>query len=75
MAVAAIHEIIPGDPNATPDVAWREKINKQIKAESDRLETELKGYKNNLIKESIRVGDSNSVQGLEADKPSTDGLR
>ncbi|KAI4142047.1 MAG: hypothetical protein L6R39_005103 [Caloplaca ligustica] len=56
MAVAAIHEIIPGDPNATPDVAWREKINKQIKAESDRLETELKGYKNNLIKESIRMG-------------------
>lgn len=54
-AVSAIREIMPGDRNATPDVAWKEKVNKQIKAESDRLETELKGYKNNLIKESIRV--------------------
>jgi hypothetical protein len=32
-----------------------EKKNKQNKAETTRLEHELKGYKNNLIKESIRV--------------------
>ncbi|KAL8762696.1 MAG: hypothetical protein Q9184_001350 [Pyrenodesmia sp. 2 TL-2023] len=55
-AVSAIMEIMPGDRHATPDVAWKEKVNKQIKAESDRLETELRGYKNNLIKESIRMG-------------------
>ncbi|KAL8722909.1 MAG: hypothetical protein Q9225_000679 [Loekoesia sp. 1 TL-2023] len=55
-AVSAIREIVPGDPSATPDLSWKEKINKQVKAESDRLETELKGYKNNLIKESIRMG-------------------
>ena len=30
-------------------------MGKQSKAETDRLELELKGYKNNLIKESIRV--------------------
>ncbi|KAI4197095.1 MAG: hypothetical protein LQ346_003073 [Caloplaca aetnensis] len=55
-AVSAIREIMPGDRNVTADVAWKEKVQKQIKAESDRLETELKGYKNNLIKESIRMG-------------------
>lgn len=53
--VAAIREILPGDINAVSDSAWIDRTNKQVKAESDRLETELKGYKNNLIKESIRV--------------------
>jgi COP9 signalosome complex subunit 1 len=37
------------------DSAWMEKKDKQNRAESTRLEHELKGYKNNLIKESIRV--------------------
>jgi COP9 signalosome complex subunit 1 len=37
------------------DLAWMEKKYKQNKAETTRLEHELKGYKNNLIKESIRV--------------------
>jgi 26S proteasome subunit RPN7 len=37
------------------DSAWMEKKDKQNKAETARLEHELKGYKNNLIKESIRV--------------------
>lgn len=30
-------------------------MQKMVKAETDRLEHELRGYKNNLIKESIRV--------------------
>ncbi|KAL8724174.1 MAG: hypothetical protein Q9166_008100 [cf. Caloplaca sp. 2 TL-2023] len=54
--IAAIREILPGDVNAAPDLAWIERTNKQVRAESDRLEAELKGYKNNLIKESIRMG-------------------
>jgi hypothetical protein len=37
------------------DSAWMEKKDKQNRAETTRLEHELKGYKNNLIKESIRV--------------------
>jgi COP9 signalosome complex subunit 1 len=37
------------------DPAWMERKDKQNKAETTRLEHELKGYKNNLIKESIRV--------------------
>lgn len=37
------------------DSVWVEQKGKQNKVESARLEHELKGYKNNLIKESIRV--------------------
>ncbi|KAA6415329.1 MAG: COP9 signalosome complex subunit 1 [Lasallia pustulata] len=56
IAVATLREIAPTDPDATPDLGWIERMNKQVKAETDRLELELKGYKNNLIKESIRMG-------------------
>jgi COP9 signalosome complex subunit 1 len=45
----------PNDPEAQRDEAWIEAIEKANKAETSRLESELKGYKNNLIKESIRV--------------------
>ncbi|KAL9604857.1 MAG: hypothetical protein Q9219_000305 [cf. Caloplaca sp. 3 TL-2023] len=55
--MTAIREIIPEDPCAVQDLSWREKVDAQVKAETDRLEAELKGYKNNLIKESIRVFD------------------
>ncbi|KAL8944198.1 MAG: hypothetical protein Q9216_000622 [Gyalolechia sp. 2 TL-2023] len=55
-ALSVIRDLNPGDPLAIPDLSWKDKISKQVKAESDRLETELKGYKNNLIKESIRMG-------------------
>lgn len=47
--------LAPGDKDGIVDQAWVEKREKQNKAESNRLEAELKGYKNNLIKESIRV--------------------
>ena len=43
------------DVDGQADLAWVEKKEKQNKAETTRLEHELKGYKNNLIKESIRV--------------------
>jgi len=42
-------------PSAAPDLNWVDTKQRQVKAETDRLEGELKGYKNNLIKESIRV--------------------
>jgi COP9 signalosome complex subunit 1 len=45
------------DSYGTADLAWMEKKQKVNKAETNRLEHELKGYKNNLIKESIRVSD------------------
>ena len=37
------------------DQAWVERTQKLNEAETTRLNHELKGYKNNLIKESIRV--------------------
>lgn len=54
-AVTALQEVTPNDPDARPDIAWIEKTARQAKAQTDLLELELKGYKNNLIKESIRV--------------------
>lgn len=48
----------PADGGTGLDMAWLEKKEKQNAAETARLEVELKGYKNNLIKESIRVSSS-----------------
>ncbi|KAI9836349.1 MAG: hypothetical protein M1838_005075 [Thelocarpon superellum] len=54
--VETIRQMAPNDPDAKPNLDWVERMEKQVKAETDRLEFELKGYKNNLIKESIRMG-------------------
>ena len=54
-AVAYLREIAPGDADATPDLDWMDRTKKQVKSATDKMELELKGYKNNLIKESIRV--------------------
>jgi COP9 signalosome complex subunit 1 len=53
--VEELSEIAPNDPAATLDTAWAEKKTRETQQEQDRLEHELKSYKNNLIKESIRV--------------------
>ena len=58
LAVAKLHEILPEDRDGHLDLAWVEKTNKQAQIETDRLEREYKGFKNNLIKESIRVRNS-----------------
>ncbi|PMB72213.1 COP9 signalosome complex subunit 1 [Beauveria bassiana] len=50
-----IRKLAPDEPEATRDEAWIDATEKSNKAETQRLESELKGYKNNLIKESIRV--------------------
>ncbi|KAG8526924.1 uncharacterized protein KY384_008353 [Bacidia gigantensis] len=55
-AVATLYGIVPSDPDAILDTAWVERMKKVSKAETDKMEVELKGYKNNLIKESIRMG-------------------
>jgi COP9 signalosome complex subunit 1 len=54
-AVRALAEVAPNEAEATLDKEWAERTRKVVKAETDRLEHELRGYKNNLIKESIRV--------------------
>ena len=50
-----LHEIDPENEAAIPDVEWIERKQKENQRETERLEHELRGYKNNLIKESIRV--------------------
>ncbi|KAH6307433.1 hypothetical protein HBI39_099130 [Parastagonospora nodorum] len=54
--VEEFSNIAPDDPAALLDTAWAEKKTREIQQEQDRLEHELKSYKNNLIKESIRMG-------------------
>ena len=41
---------------ATQDLEWTDRTEDANKRENARLEQELKGYKNNLIRESIRMG-------------------
>ena len=41
---------------ASPDSSWIDRTEDANKREGTRLEQELKGYKNNLIRESIRMG-------------------
>ncbi|KAF2741310.1 PCI-domain-containing protein [Polyplosphaeria fusca] len=48
--------ISPNDPLALADMAWAERRTRDNKDELDKLDHELKSYKNNLIKESIRMG-------------------
>ncbi|GAD94163.1 COP9 signalosome subunit 1 (CsnA), putative [Paecilomyces variotii No. 5] len=55
-AVRALAEVAPNESEAILDTEWVDRTQKLVKAETDRLEHELKGYKNNLIKESIRMG-------------------
>ncbi|KJZ68541.1 hypothetical protein HIM_12069 [Hirsutella minnesotensis 3608] len=57
----------PEDPDAQIDDAWIERTEAANKMESDRLEAELKGYKNNLIKESIRMGNEDLGKHLESE--------
>lgn len=52
----AYSRVAPDEPEAQHDGQWVASMEKQNKVEGARLEAELKGYKNNLIKESIRVG-------------------
>ena len=54
-ALGTIRQVAPGEKEAVPDTTWLENKKRNVIAETNRLEAELKGYKNNLIKESIRV--------------------
>ncbi len=54
-AVKLLEEIAPEESEAKLDQQWIDRTTQEVTAETARLEQELKGYKNNLIKESIRV--------------------
>ncbi|KAI1144597.1 26S proteasome subunit RPN7-domain-containing protein [Hypoxylon sp. FL0543] len=61
-----IRTAAPNEPEAQWDEAWATATDKANKAETRRLETELKGYKNNLVKESIRIGHRDLGEHLES---------
>lgn len=53
--VARLESLSRRDAEALKDLEWISKTQHENTAETARLEAQLKGYKNNLIKESIRV--------------------
>ncbi|KAG9232239.1 26S proteasome subunit RPN7-domain-containing protein [Amylocarpus encephaloides] len=61
-----LETIGPNEPEAVRDNAWIEQTERQNEAETQRLEAELKGYKSNLIKESIRMGNEDLGKHYEA---------
>lgn len=65
-AVDCIRIAAPDEPEAQGDDAWINKTEVANRTETARLEAELKGYRNNLIKESIRMGNEDLGQHLES---------
>jgi hypothetical protein len=53
--VETLSQIAPEDSRAEVDTDWVETKTKQVRQNMERLESELTQYKNNMIKESIRV--------------------
>ncbi|KAF2461230.1 26S proteasome subunit RPN7-domain-containing protein [Lineolata rhizophorae] len=53
--VEMLAKVAPDDPLAEVDAEWMDDRIKMVKVLTDRLEGELKTYKNNMIKESIRM--------------------
>ncbi|KAJ3360360.1 cop9 signalosome complex subunit [Allomyces javanicus] len=45
-----------GLPNEDTDTDWMDATQRAVRVQTDKLESELKTYKNNSIKESIRMG-------------------
>ncbi|TGJ81659.1 hypothetical protein E0Z10_g7087 [Xylaria hypoxylon] len=56
----------PDEPEAQLDDAWVNNTGRSNRTLTHQLETELKGYKNNLVKESIRIGHRDLGEHLEA---------
>ncbi|KAK5997465.1 COP9 signalosome complex subunit 1 [Cladobotryum mycophilum] len=62
----ALRSVAPNEPEAKRDGDWIEETETANRMETLRLESELKGYKNNLIKESIRMGNEDLGKHLES---------
>ncbi|KAK3295913.1 26S proteasome subunit RPN7-domain-containing protein [Chaetomium fimeti] len=65
-AVECLRVAAPSEPEAVFDQKWLEAQDAENKTETNRLLKELKGYKNNLIKESIRMGNEDLAKHLES---------
>ncbi|KAL7957731.1 PCI domain-containing protein [Trichoderma compactum] len=61
-----LRSVAPDEPEAKRDDEWIENTEIANRTETTRLETELKGYRNNLIKESIRMGNEDLGKHFES---------
>ncbi|EHA57969.1 hypothetical protein MCOR27_003708 [Pyricularia oryzae] len=64
-AVDLLRQASPNEPEASLDRKWIDVTEKSNREETKRLEQELKGYKNNLVRESIRMGNEDLGKHLE----------
>ncbi|KAI3401229.1 hypothetical protein diail_11935 [Diaporthe ilicicola] len=55
----------PDEPEAKFNSVWANETDKANRSETHHLEAELKKYKNNLVKESIRMGNEDLGKHLE----------
>lgn len=67
-----LRTLAPIDPDATFNKSWAEQTERSNQFELHRLESELKGYKNNLVKESIRVRRQTQTHPTQFYVPFTD---
>ncbi|RKF63653.1 COP9 signalosome complex subunit 1 [Erysiphe neolycopersici] len=65
-AQSVLETIAPQEPEANKDIEWISYIERMVQMETQRLEAELKQYKNNLIKESIRMGNEDLGRHYQA---------
>ncbi|KAL2135263.1 hypothetical protein VTI74DRAFT_9143 [Chaetomium olivicolor] len=65
-AVEHLRVAAPSEPEAIVDQAWLQAQQSANQVETNRLLAELKGYRNNLIKESIRMGNEDLGKHLES---------
>ncbi|KAK3391729.1 26S proteasome subunit RPN7-domain-containing protein [Sordaria brevicollis] len=65
-AVDSLRQVAPDEPEALLDQDWIDTKNKEIRNTTEHLQAELQGYKNNLIKESIRMGHEDLGKHYEA---------
>ncbi|ROT42765.1 COP9 signalosome complex subunit 1 [Sodiomyces alkalinus F11] len=56
----------PSSPEGLFDQAWVDRVTRENRAQTHRLEVQLKGYKNNLVKESIRMGNEDLGRHFES---------
>ncbi|EJT68765.1 CSN-1 [Gaeumannomyces tritici R3-111a-1] len=65
-AADLLRQASPREAEALVDAQWADATEKANREETRRLEQELKGYKNNLVRESIRMGNEDLGKHLEA---------
>jgi COP9 signalosome complex subunit 1 len=55
LVIEQLNKLAPDDPEAVMDEEWVEKTSRRVANSTEKIEADLKSYKHNLIKESIRV--------------------